>query len=54
MIREGKYKIYEVAEKLSIGNAYYFTRIFKRYVGMTPREYQKKYCAPEAQQSTEE
>ena len=28
---------------LGFENAYYFTRVFKRYLGMTPTEYQKKY-----------
>ena len=27
---------------LGFENAYYFTRVFKRYTGMTPSEYQKQ------------
>lgn len=42
LIREGKYRIYEISYMLSFENAYYFTRVFKRYTGMTPTEYQKQ------------
>lgn len=42
LIREGRYKIYEIADLLSFENAYYFSRVFKRHTGMTPTEYQKK------------
>lgn len=42
LIREGKYRIYEIGYMLSFENAYYFTRVFKRYTGMTPTEYQKQ------------
>ncbi|MGL4737674.1 MAG: response regulator transcription factor [Cellulosilyticaceae bacterium] len=40
LIREGNYKIYEISYLLSFENAYYFTKVFKRYVGKTPKEYQ--------------
>ena len=42
LIREGKYRIYEISYMLGFENAYYFTRVFKRYTGMTPSEYQKQ------------
>ena len=42
LIREGKYRIYEISYMLGFENAYYFTRVFKRYTGMTPTEYQKQ------------
>jgi len=35
-------KIYEVAEKIGYESVGHFTRIFKREVGMTPKEFQKK------------
>lgn len=41
LIREGKYRIYEISYMLSFENAYYFTRVFRRHVGMTPTEYQR-------------
>lgn len=42
MIREGKYRIYEISYKLSFENAYYFTKVFKRYTGVTPTDYQRR------------
>ncbi|WP_053985657.1 response regulator [Niameybacter massiliensis] len=42
LIREGNYKIYEISYLLSFENAYYFTKVFKRYIGRTPKEYQNK------------
>ncbi len=36
------HKIYEISYLLGYENAYYFTRVFKRYIGVTPREYQAK------------
>lgn len=40
LIGENKYLIYEISYRLGFNNAYYFTKIFKRYIGMTPVEYQ--------------
>lgn len=40
LIQENKYLIYEIAYRLGFNNAYYFTKIFKRYMGITPVEYQ--------------
>lgn len=42
LIREGRYRIYEISYMLSFENAYYFTKVFKRHTGMTPKEYQHK------------
>jgi two-component system response regulator YesN len=42
LIREGKYKIYEISYLLSFENAYYFTKVFKRYIGRTPKQYQNR------------
>lgn len=39
MIQEDKYRIYEISYRLGFNNAYYFTKIFKRHIGMTPMEY---------------
>ncbi|TLS48782.1 response regulator [Paenibacillus antri] len=33
------YKIHEVAERMGFGTAAYFTRYFKRHVGVTPQEF---------------
>lgn len=40
-IRQGNHLVYEISHKLGYDNAYYFTRVFKRYMGQTPTEYQK-------------
>lgn len=42
MLLSDQYLINQVSELLSFDNAYYFTRVFKRYVGVTPREYQER------------
>lgn len=39
ILKEGKYKIYEVAEIVGYENAYYFSKVFKKIVGITPKEY---------------
>lgn len=39
LLSEGDYKIYEIAKMLGYENAYYFSRVFKKVVGMTPSEF---------------
>lgn len=41
LIREHKYLISDISCRLSFENAYYFARVFKKYMGMTPSEYEK-------------
>lgn len=41
LIQEKKYRINEISYRLSFENAYYFARVFKKYMGMTPSEYEK-------------
>lgn len=41
MLDTGKYKVYEVADELGFNNSHYFSTIFKRYTGVSPREYLK-------------
>lgn len=36
-----KYMIYEVSDILGFDNAYYFSKVFKKVTGMTPREFEK-------------
>ena len=40
LLRDGKHMVYEVSHMLGYDNAYYFTKVFKRYMNMTPTEYQ--------------
>lgn len=42
LIKEGSYRIYEISYRLGFENAYYFTRVFKRNIGLTPTAYQKQ------------
>ncbi len=46
LIREGKYRIYEISYMLSFENAYYFTKVFKKHTGCTPTEYQRREQGP--------
>ena len=41
LLQERKYLISEISCRLSFENAYYFAKVFKRYMGMTPSEYEK-------------
>ena len=51
LIREHKYLISEISYRLSFENACYFARVFNKYTGMTPTEYEKSLPdMPEAKQ----
>jgi two-component system response regulator YesN len=38
-LREDNYKTYEVAEMVGIKDAHYFSKLFKKYTGITPSEF---------------
>jgi len=40
LLREGKLKVYEVAERVGYRDITYFSTMFKKLAGMTPKEYQ--------------
>ncbi len=42
-LRDSSYKTYEIAELVGIKDAHYFSKIFKKYTGVTPSEY-KSCC----------
>lgn len=42
LIQTGRYKVYEVANRVGYYDARYFSEIFKKYVGVTPADYLKK------------
>jgi len=40
LIQEHKYMMYEISELLGFENPYYFSKVFKKVTGMTPRDYE--------------
>ena len=42
LLDDGTMKIYEVAEKVGFSNYKYFSAIFKKVLGCTPKQYQKR------------
>ena len=41
MLEQGDLKIYEIAEKLGYESSFYFSKVFKKVTGISPREYQQ-------------
>lgn len=39
MMADGNYKIYEISDKLGFESAFYFSRVFKKVTGVSPRDY---------------
>lgn len=39
MMTDGDYKIYEISERLGFESAFYFSRVFKKVTGLSPRDY---------------
>ncbi|MBD5454148.1 MAG: AraC family transcriptional regulator [Lachnospiraceae bacterium] len=39
MMADDNYKIYEISDKLGFESAFYFSRVFKKVTGMSPRDY---------------
>ena len=42
LIKSGKYKVYEISSMVGYGVPAYFSSIFKKYTGMTPRQYEQE------------
>jgi two-component system response regulator YesN len=42
MLANSDAKVFEIAEKLGFGNALYFSKVFKKMTGLSPREFQGK------------
>ena len=42
MLEKGDKKIYEIAEELGFESSFYFSKVFKKSTGLSPREYQQK------------
>lgn len=45
LISAGSYRIYEVSSQLGYENSYYFSKVFKKFTGLTPTEYEEKTAA---------
>lgn len=45
MLAAGDDKIYTIAEKLGFDSAFYFSKVFKKVAGCSPREYMQKFQA---------
>lgn len=43
LIQEGKYRVYEIAEKVGYPNVPYFSTVFKKYFGFSPNDLNNKY-----------
>ncbi|MCI7125424.1 MAG: AraC family transcriptional regulator [Agathobaculum sp.] len=48
LIRENQYTISEIAEMLGFSSIHYFSRLFKKYFGLSPSEYAKHVFARES------
>lgn len=42
MMQAGDVKIFEISEQLGFENAFYFSKVFKKQEGCSPREYMQK------------
>ncbi|HOE07644.1 MAG TPA: AraC family transcriptional regulator [Treponemataceae bacterium] len=42
MLQSGDIKIYEISDTLGFESAFYFSKVFKKVTGFSPKEYQKK------------
>lgn len=42
MLAGGEMKIYEIAERLGYESAFYFSKVFKKETGLSPREYMQQ------------
>lgn len=42
LLKEGRLKVYEIGDMLGFKDVEYFSKLFKKYTGFTPTEYQQK------------
>ena len=47
LLMDVQYKVYEVADLVGITNPHYFSKIFKKHAGMTPKEFRDANYMPE-------
>jgi AraC-like DNA-binding protein len=46
LLKTGNYSIKEISEQLCFSSQYYFSTVFKRYYGISPRLFQKSLLTP--------
>lgn len=46
LLKEGRLKVYEIAERVGYSNVDYFHKKFKKYVGISPAEYRRQQGIP--------
>jgi len=44
LLRQGKYRVYEIADLVGYGSSQYFSRVFFQSTGQTPQNYRKEDC----------
>lgn len=42
LLQESTLKLYEISDMLGFNNSFYFSRVFKKVTGMTPKDYRNK------------
>ena len=42
LLKEGKMKIYEIADLLGFESAFYFSKVFKKVTGLSPKDYRNQ------------
>jgi two-component system response regulator YesN len=50
LLEDIQHKTYEVSDQVGYSNSFNFTRAFKNYYGMTPRDYRNRKDRKEEQQ----
>lgn len=43
LLKRTDLRIGEIGERISIGDPYYFSKLFKKFIGLTAKEYRKEY-----------
>lgn len=54
MLARGEGHIYEIAQRLGFDNAFYFSKVFKKYESVSPREYLKALEAQKQKKATDD
>lgn len=54
MLARGEGHIYEIAQRLGFDNAFYFSKVFKKYESVSPREYLKALEAQKHKKATDD